>query len=173
MATWRPRSGAFEPAPSLYVLDYGLDLPLTGSEPQLTENDETLGCGTASLCWYQDRHGGGQPRSESSLLALAGVMVAVGSVFLLDRLAILAKSPNLSVSQAESHFAPLVLVQLGLTLPIAPARPSKWSRLMTSDSGEKIHAVMVDDEDLTRQILRKLLSSHPEIEIVAEFCRRI
>jgi len=61
MATWRPRSGAFEPAPSLYVLDYGLDLPLTGSEPQLTENDETLGCGTASLCWYQDRHGGGQP----------------------------------------------------------------------------------------------------------------
>ena len=109
------------------------------------------------------------PRSESSLLALAGVMAAVGSVSLLDRLAILAKSPNLSVSQAESHFAPLVLVLFGLTLPIAPARPSKWSRLMTSGSGEKIHAVMVDDEDLTRQILRKLLSSHPEIEIVAEF----
>src|SRR5438105_15343017 len=48
-------------------------------------------------------------RSESSLLALAGVMAAVGSVSLLDRLAILAKSPNLSVSQAESHFAPLIL----------------------------------------------------------------
>ena len=39
---------------------------------------------------------------------------------------------------------------------------------MTNASEEKIRAVIVDDEDLARQILRELLSSHPEMEIVAE-----
>ena len=33
---------------------------------------------------------------------------------------------------------------------------------------EKIRAVIVDDEDLARQVVRELLEAHPEIEIAAE-----
>lgn len=33
---------------------------------------------------------------------------------------------------------------------------------------EKIRAVVVDDEDLARQVVRELLADHPEIEIIAE-----
>jgi two-component system, LytTR family, response regulator len=36
------------------------------------------------------------------------------------------------------------------------------------DTKAKIQAVIVDDEELARQILREFLSSHPEIELVAE-----
>ena len=32
----------------------------------------------------------------------------------------------------------------------------------------KIRAVIVDDEELARQVLREFISAHPEIEIVAE-----
>jgi two-component system LytT family response regulator len=39
---------------------------------------------------------------------------------------------------------------------------------MTLDGGKKIRTVIVDDEDLARQVLREFLSAHPEIEIVAE-----
>ena len=35
-------------------------------------------------------------------------------------------------------------------------------------SDRKIRAVIVDDEDLARQVIRELLSEHPEIEVVAE-----
>jgi two-component system, LytTR family, response regulator len=35
-------------------------------------------------------------------------------------------------------------------------------------AGEKIRVIVVDDEDLSRQILREFLSAHSEIEIVAE-----
>jgi two-component system LytT family response regulator len=38
---------------------------------------------------------------------------------------------------------------------------------MSSDDN-KIRAVIVDDEELARQMLRECLSSHPEIEVVAE-----
>ena len=37
-----------------------------------------------------------------------------------------------------------------------------------SASGKKIGALIVDDEDLARQVIRELLQSHPEIEILAE-----
>jgi len=37
-----------------------------------------------------------------------------------------------------------------------------------SADGKKIRAVIVDDEELARQMLRELLGSHPEIEIAAE-----
>jgi len=37
-----------------------------------------------------------------------------------------------------------------------------------SGTREKIRAVIVDDEELARQMLREYLSSHPEIEILAE-----
>jgi two-component system, LytTR family, response regulator len=33
---------------------------------------------------------------------------------------------------------------------------------------EKIHAILVDDEELARDVLRELLATHPEIELVAE-----
>src|SRR5580658_11215995 len=33
---------------------------------------------------------------------------------------------------------------------------------------KRIRAVIVDDEELARQVLREFLSSHPEIEIAAE-----
>jgi two-component system LytT family response regulator len=33
---------------------------------------------------------------------------------------------------------------------------------------KKIRTVIVDDEELARQMLREFLSTHPEIEIVAE-----
>ncbi|HUO33589.1 MAG TPA: response regulator [Candidatus Acidoferrum sp.] len=39
---------------------------------------------------------------------------------------------------------------------------------MTRDPKKKIRAVLVDDEELARQILREYLATHPEIEIVAE-----
>lgn len=39
---------------------------------------------------------------------------------------------------------------------------------MTPDVGKKIRTMIVDDEDLARQVLREFLSADPEIEIVAE-----
>lgn len=39
---------------------------------------------------------------------------------------------------------------------------------MSSELKDKIRVVIVDDEELARQVLREYLSSHPEIEIVAE-----
>ena len=39
---------------------------------------------------------------------------------------------------------------------------------MIRDESKKIRTVIVDDEDLARQMLREFLSAHPEIEIVAE-----
>jgi two-component system LytT family response regulator len=39
---------------------------------------------------------------------------------------------------------------------------------MTRPSGQKIRAMIVDDEDLARQVLREFLSAHPDIEIAAE-----
>ncbi len=39
---------------------------------------------------------------------------------------------------------------------------------MSGATGKKIRAVIVDDEELARQMLREFLSSHPEIEIAAE-----
>jgi two-component system, LytTR family, response regulator len=36
------------------------------------------------------------------------------------------------------------------------------------EAGRKIRTMIVDDEDLARQVLREYLSKHPEIEIVAE-----
>ncbi|MDR3720905.1 MAG: response regulator [Candidatus Acidoferrales bacterium] len=39
---------------------------------------------------------------------------------------------------------------------------------MTSDTSKKIRTLIVDDEDLARQVLREFLSAHPDIEIVAE-----
>jgi two-component system LytT family response regulator len=35
-------------------------------------------------------------------------------------------------------------------------------------AGKRIRAIIVDDEELARQVLRELLASHPEIELVAE-----
>ena len=37
-----------------------------------------------------------------------------------------------------------------------------------SNADAKIHAVIVDDEDLARQVVRELLAGHAEIEVVAE-----
>ncbi len=39
---------------------------------------------------------------------------------------------------------------------------------MSVETTRKIRAIIVDDEELARQILREFLSSHPEIELVAE-----
>jgi len=39
---------------------------------------------------------------------------------------------------------------------------------MSNASDKKVRAVIVDDEELARQMLREFLASHPEIEIVAE-----
>jgi two-component system LytT family response regulator len=39
---------------------------------------------------------------------------------------------------------------------------------MTPPPGLKIRVMIVDDEDLARQVLREFLSAHPEVEIVAE-----
>jgi two-component system LytT family response regulator len=39
---------------------------------------------------------------------------------------------------------------------------------LTAESTRKIGALIVDDEELARQILRELLQTHPEIEILAE-----
>jgi two-component system, LytTR family, response regulator len=37
-----------------------------------------------------------------------------------------------------------------------------------SDPQQKIRAIIVDDEELARQVLRELICAHPEIEIIAE-----
>src|SRR5213596_911852 len=37
-----------------------------------------------------------------------------------------------------------------------------------TQTAERTRAVIVDDEDLARQVVRELLQAHPEIEIVAE-----
>src|SRR4051812_14891056 len=37
-----------------------------------------------------------------------------------------------------------------------------------TDDGKKIRAIIVDDEELARHVLRELISAHPEIELVAE-----
>jgi len=39
---------------------------------------------------------------------------------------------------------------------------------MSPEAGKKIRAILVDDEELARQVLHELLAAHPEIEIVAE-----
>ena len=39
---------------------------------------------------------------------------------------------------------------------------------MTKTDGKKITALIVDDEDLARHVLRELIQSHPDIEVVAE-----
>jgi two-component system LytT family response regulator len=39
---------------------------------------------------------------------------------------------------------------------------------MSADAQKRIRAVIVDDEELARQMLRELLRAHPEIEIVCE-----
>lgn len=39
---------------------------------------------------------------------------------------------------------------------------------MSSNVGQRIRAVIVDDEALARQVLREFISAHPEIEIAAE-----
>ncbi len=39
---------------------------------------------------------------------------------------------------------------------------------MTPEGNKKIRALIVDDEDLARQVLREFISAHSEIEIVAE-----
>jgi two-component system, LytTR family, response regulator len=39
---------------------------------------------------------------------------------------------------------------------------------MNREAGKKIRAVLVDDEELARQILREFLAAHPDLEIVAE-----
>ena len=39
---------------------------------------------------------------------------------------------------------------------------------MTREGNKKIRALIVDDEDLARQVLREYISAHTEIEIVAE-----
>ena len=39
---------------------------------------------------------------------------------------------------------------------------------MSSRKGTKIRAVIVDDEELARQVIRELLAPHPEIEVVGE-----
>ncbi len=39
---------------------------------------------------------------------------------------------------------------------------------MNLESGKKIRAIVVDDEDLARQVLREMLATHPEIEIAGE-----
>ena len=37
-----------------------------------------------------------------------------------------------------------------------------------SEPGKKLTAVIVDDEELARQVVREMLKSHAEIEIVGE-----
>lgn len=39
---------------------------------------------------------------------------------------------------------------------------------MSSEPGKKIRALIVDDEDLARQVVREMLASHPEVEVVGE-----
>ncbi len=42
------------------------------------------------------------------------------------------------------------------------------SRIMNPATENKIGALIVDDEELARQVLRELLQSHPEIQVLAE-----
>jgi two-component system LytT family response regulator len=39
---------------------------------------------------------------------------------------------------------------------------------VNQEADKRIRAIIVDDEELARQVLRELLASHPEIELVAE-----
>jgi len=39
---------------------------------------------------------------------------------------------------------------------------------MTGGSGNRIRALIVDDEDLARQVIREMLAPHPDVEVVAE-----
>ncbi len=39
---------------------------------------------------------------------------------------------------------------------------------MSAATENKIGALIVDDEELARQVLRELLQSHPEVEVLAE-----
>ncbi len=39
---------------------------------------------------------------------------------------------------------------------------------MTQPTDKKFRTVIVDDEELARQVLREFLTAHPEIEIAAE-----
>src|ERR1700674_4458039 len=39
---------------------------------------------------------------------------------------------------------------------------------MTSETKKKIRAVLVDDEQLARQVLREFVSAHADLEVVAE-----
>jgi two-component system LytT family response regulator len=39
---------------------------------------------------------------------------------------------------------------------------------MRRDAEKKIRAVIVDDEELARRLIREMLSGHPEVEVVAE-----
>ena len=39
---------------------------------------------------------------------------------------------------------------------------------MTREPAKKIRAVVVDDEELARQVLREFIAAHPEIELIAE-----
>lgn len=39
---------------------------------------------------------------------------------------------------------------------------------MSTTASKKVRALIVDDEDLARQVIRELLASHPEIEVAAE-----
>src|SRR5262249_61173772 len=50
----------------------------------------------------------------------------------------------------------------------APSRRAGWSQLMNGAAVKKIRAVIVDDEELARQMLREFLANNDEIEIVAE-----
>ena len=39
---------------------------------------------------------------------------------------------------------------------------------MSREAGQKIRAIIVDDEELARQVIREFVGGHPEIELVAE-----
>ncbi len=39
---------------------------------------------------------------------------------------------------------------------------------MSAESNKKFRAIIVDDEDLARQVIREMLQSHPEVEIAGE-----
>ncbi len=39
---------------------------------------------------------------------------------------------------------------------------------MSTETNTKIRAILVDDEDLARQVIREMLAAHPEVEVIAE-----
>src|SRR5713226_8515027 len=39
---------------------------------------------------------------------------------------------------------------------------------MSADANKRFRAIIVDDEDLARQVIREMLQSHPEVEIAGE-----